>query len=162
METLIKNAVRSQFASAIDMLENAINACPDDVWDDGTRRPCWYNAYHALFWLDLYLFGSVKGFVPPPPFNLDELLPDGPRPDPPVTKDQLLDYLRQCRKKCRTAIAELTEAKMRATHRFGWGEATGLELLLYNMRHVQHHAAQMHLILRQTTDSAPVWVTQSQ
>jgi uncharacterized damage-inducible protein DinB len=33
-----------------------------------------------------------------------------------------------------------------------------LELLLYNMRHVQHHAAQLNLILRQTIDSAPRWV----
>jgi uncharacterized damage-inducible protein DinB len=32
------------------------------------------------------------------------------------------------------------------------------ELLLYNVRHVQHHAAQLSLILRQTTDSAPGWV----
>jgi hypothetical protein len=30
--------------------------------------------------------------------------------------------------------------------------------LLYNMRHVQHHAAQLNLILRQTIDSAPGWV----
>jgi len=26
------------------------------------------------------------------------------------------------------------------------------------MRHVQHHAAQLNLILRQTIDSAPPWV----
>jgi hypothetical protein len=32
------------------------------------------------------------------------------------------------------------------------------ELLLDNMRHVQHHAAQLNLILRQKTDSAPRWV----
>ena len=35
------------------------------------------------------------------------------------------------------------------------------ELLLYNMRHVQHHAAQLHLILRQTIDSAPGWVSKA-
>jgi len=29
---------------------------------------------------------------------------------------------------------------------------------LYNLRHVQHHAAQLNLILRQTIDSAPPWV----
>ena len=33
------------------------------------------------------------------------------------------------------------------------------ELLLYNMRHVQHHAAQLNLLLRQTTNSAPRWVS---
>src|SRR5258706_15426394 len=31
------------------------------------------------------------------------------------------------------------------------------ELVLYNLRHVQHHAAQLNLILRQTVDSAPRW-----
>jgi hypothetical protein len=30
--------------------------------------------------------------------------------------------------------------------------------MLYNLRHVQHHAAQLNLILRQVTDSAPDWV----
>jgi uncharacterized damage-inducible protein DinB len=33
-----------------------------------------------------------------------------------------------------------------------------VELLLYNMRHVQHHTAQINLILRQIIDSAPRWV----
>jgi uncharacterized damage-inducible protein DinB len=35
------------------------------------------------------------------------------------------------------------------------------ELLLYNMRHVQHHAAQLNLILRQKIDSAPNWVSKT-
>ena len=37
-------------------------------------------------------------------------------------------------------------------------ELTFAELLLYNMRHTQHHAAQLNLILRQETDAAPGWV----
>lgn len=32
------------------------------------------------------------------------------------------------------------------------------ELLFYNMRHVQHGAAQLNLILRQKTDSAQSWI----
>lgn len=35
------------------------------------------------------------------------------------------------------------------------------ELLLYNMRHVQHHTGQLNLILRQKTGSAPRWVAQA-
>jgi hypothetical protein len=33
-----------------------------------------------------------------------------------------------------------------------------LELFLYNLRHLQHHTAQLNLLLRQRTDSAPRWV----
>jgi hypothetical protein len=35
------------------------------------------------------------------------------------------------------------------------------ELLLYNMRHVQHGAAKLNLILRQRTGSAPPWVARA-
>ena len=35
------------------------------------------------------------------------------------------------------------------------------ELFLYNLRHVQHHAAQLNLILRQTIDRAPRWVVKT-
>ena len=34
-----------------------------------------------------------------------------------------------------------------------------LEILFYNMRHVQHHAAQLNLLLRQSIDQAPDWVS---
>ena len=29
----------------------------------------WYLAFHATFWLDLHLRGSVEGFAPPQPFH---------------------------------------------------------------------------------------------
>ena len=51
-----KRDVWRQFGAAIDMLDNAITACPDAVWDDRSRQPeFWYLAYHTLFFLDLYL-----------------------------------------------------------------------------------------------------------
>ena len=63
-----------QFGAAIDMLENALVACPDELWSDRSQRPeFWYVVYHTLFFLDLYQSGSVEGFTPPAPFTLDEL-----------------------------------------------------------------------------------------
>ena len=37
-----------------------------------------------------------------------------------------------------------------------------LEILLYNMRHVQHHAAQLNLLLRQETNHAPDYISQAE
>lgn len=151
-----------QFGAAIDMLENATLACPDALWGDRSRRPeYWYSVYDALFWLDLYDSGVVEGFAPPAPFSLDELDPAGLLPERPYTKHELQRYLEHCRNKCRATIEGLTDEKARRRCRFGWGEASYAELLLYNMRHVQHHAAQLNLILRQTIDSAPGWVAQA-
>jgi len=151
-----------QFGAAIDMLENALLACPDRLWGDRSQRPeFWYLVYHTLFFLDLYLSDSIEGFAPPAPFTLDELSPEGRLPERLYTKAELRAYLEHGRGKCRATIAALTQEKARARPGFASVDASVLELLLYNMRHVQHHAAQLNLILRQHTDSAPGWVAQA-
>jgi hypothetical protein len=159
VDATAKEILWRQFGAALDMLENAVRACPEVLWGDRTQRPeFWYTAYHTLFWLDLYLSGADEGFVPPAPFTLDELDPAGLLPERVYAKDELLAYLGHGRAKCRATIASLTEEKARERYRFGWGEMGFPELLIYNLRHVQHHAAQLNLILRQQTDSAPGWV----
>jgi uncharacterized damage-inducible protein DinB len=79
-------------------------------------------------------------------------------PERPYTKDELQIFLKHCRKKCRTTIEALTDEQANKRIKFGSVDLTFGELLLYNMRHVQHGAAQLNLILRQTIDSAPRWV----
>ena len=158
-----KAIIWQQFGAAIDMLENALLACPDELWSDRSRRPeFWYLVYHTLFWLELYSYGSVEGFAPAAPFTLEELDPAGLLPGRVYTKDELRAYLEHGRNRCRATIEDLTDQMARQRCVFGWGEVTFSELLLYNMRHVQHHAAQLNLILRQTTDSAPGWVARTE
>jgi len=154
-----RTLVWHQFGAAIDMLENAVLACPEKLWGDRSEpQEYWYMVYHTLFWLDLYLTGAVEGFAPPLPFTLAELDPAGLLPDRVYAKSELLAYLSHCRAKCRSTIESLSDQRAAQCCRFGWGESSFAELLLYNMRHVQHHAAQLNLILRQKTDSAPGWV----
>jgi hypothetical protein len=162
MDGTWRASVWQQFGAAIDMLENALLACPDELLRDRSQRPeFWYVAYHALFWLDLYLSGSVEGFAPPAPFTLDELDPAGLLPERPYTRDELAAYLDHGRGKCRATIEALTDERAHQRCRFTWGEVSFAELLLYNMRHVQEHAAQLNLILGQKFDSAPDWVAQA-
>ena len=162
MDAAMSAILWRQCGAAIDMLENAMLACPEPLWSDRSRRPeFWYLVYHTLFFLDLYAHGSTDGFAPPAPFTLDEMDPAGVLPERPYTKDELHGYLEHGRKRCRAAIDALTEARAEERCRFAWGEVSFLELLLYNLRHVQHHAAQLNLILRQETDSAPRWVVRA-
>jgi hypothetical protein len=148
-----------QFGAAIDMLENAIRACPENIWSDRSRKPeYWYIVYHTVFFLDFYLSESEEKFAPPAGYSLSELDPSGVLPERVYTKDELLAYLEHGRRKCRTAILSLTEESANEKCRFKSPDVTVAELLLYNLRHVQHHAAQLNLMLRQTIDSAPCWV----
>lgn len=100
--TTMRTIIWKQLGTAIDMLTNALRSCPDELWrerlwDHPTDRPkysqFWYLAYHALFWLDLYLSGAEEGYVPPAPFKLIEQYADGPLPEKHYTKDELLVYL---------------------------------------------------------------------
>lgn len=70
MDTLWRDVVWQQFGATIDTLENAVLACPDEVWGDRLRQPeFWYAVFHTLFFLDLYLSDSLDGFAPPPAFH---------------------------------------------------------------------------------------------
>ena len=164
MNAVFQQALWDQFGASIDMIGNAIAACPDDLWSDPSKRPqwesrsvvgFWYVVYHTLFFLDLQLSGSADGWAPPPPFDLAELDPAGLLPDRPNTKEELRLYLEHCRAKARATILGLTEEQERRQYRWIDIDLTFGELLLYTMRHVQHHAGQLHLLLRQHTGDAP-------
>ena len=149
-----RSAIRQQFHAAIDMLGNAMEACPESVWPGQGPGAFWYLAFHTLFFLDLYLSEEDESrFHPPPPFGLSELEPEFVPPERAYGKDELLGYLEQCRKKLDTVMAGMTEAWIENPCPFPYRDMSNGELLLYNMRHVQHHAAQLNLRLRQTTDS---------
>jgi hypothetical protein len=169
METTLRTALWQQFGAAIDMLENALVACPNTLWqehlwtdaegsEDGTF---WDITYHTLCWLDLYLTGcSVEDFTPPAPFKKRS---DDVIPKQPYTRDELHTYLVHLRKKCQTTIAELSDEKGHQQFTFPWlggMSMSFLELQLYSMRHVQEHAAQLSLFLGQHAipDEALDWV----
>ncbi len=164
MLDVLKENLWKQFGGSIDMLKNAIAFCPDDYWN--ANKKLFYHAYHCLIFLDYYLTIPPTNFSSPLPFTITEPadLPadaiDDLVPNRIYSREELLDYLQSCRNKCHQVIADLTEEKLNER----WIEEEGnrsypfLELLLYNMRHVQHHAAQLNLLLRQGIDDAPKWV----
>jgi len=147
-----------QFGAALDMLENAMRACPAGLWGDREREPqFWYLAYHTLFWLDYYLSDSPDGFAPPLPCGREEFDPAGVLPPRVYAQDELLAYLEHGRRKARQAIASLGAPGVAPRFRSGWMDFSRLELHLYNLRHVQHGAGQLNLLLRKAGHEAPRW-----
>jgi hypothetical protein len=159
MDKDLKKWIWHQFGASIEMLENAIKHCPDSFWD--TDKKFWYNAYHCLFYLDYYLTPDPATFSPPPPFTLSELDPSEVMPGRTYTKAELLSYLQYSRGNCRDSIARMTNETAKSNWKKKDKDYSVLEVWLYNMRHVQHHAAQLNLLLRQEIDDAPRWVSQA-
>lgn len=172
--TIIDNAMLwRQFGAAIDTLGDALRDCPDELWEARLWEDqpdqwvaagfstFWYLGYHTLFWLDLYLTGAEEGFTPPAPFDLVEMEAGEVLPRT-YTRTELLGYLAACRRKCQATLASLSTEQAHRPCRFPWGELPYAELQLYSLRHVQEHAAQLHLFLGQQAGKATRWVPQAQ
>jgi len=73
-------------------------------------------------------------------------------PDWPYTKQELHAYLASMRQKCHTQLLQLSDEQARRPVEYPWSEGQPISLLelhLYNLRHVQEHAAQLSLFLGQ-------------
>ena len=162
MQNKINKYVLAQFGASIDMLENAINFCPDELWNQNKGfSDFWYISYHTLFFIDFYLTDSPEKFTPFKDFGTTELDPKGILPNRVFTKEELKTYIDHCRNKCKKIIESLNENSLNINYEFGTLKLNFFELILYNMRHAQHHTAQLNLILRRQIDSAPKWVRQT-
>jgi hypothetical protein len=165
MDAEWRESLWQQFGAAIEMLAQPLRACPEELWRarlwDDEYAEFWNIAYHALFWLDYYLSDPFQEFAPPPPITLDELDPAGRLPERRFSKQEVLAYLEHGREKCRATIAALTDERGRERRAYPWGELSFVELLLYTMRHVQEHAAQLSLVLGQRLGLTPDWVSQA-
>ncbi len=149
-----------QFAVTIDSFGAALRNCPDELWEKrlwadepdqwvaAGFSAYWYLCYHTLFWLDLYLTGAEEGFMPPEPFDLVEMEANEVLPRT-YSREELLGYLQTCRQRCQDTVTTLSTEQAYRVCRFPWGEVPFAELMLYTMRHVQEHAAQLHFFLGQ-------------
>jgi hypothetical protein len=166
MNNFWNTIIWQQFGAAIDMLDNALRACPDELWrqrvwndsEDVQYGEFWFVAYHTLRWLDCYISGAPKDFAPPPPFLIGRL------PDKPYTKDEVLAYLEHCRQKSQATFEAMTDVKANQICKFPWEggrEISFAELQLYNMRHIQEHASQLSLHLGHKVAFAPDWVSKA-
>jgi hypothetical protein len=177
MINTFKIVLRKNFAASIDMLKNAIVLCPEDHWKHNKRF--YYIAYHTTVFLDYYLtippknFSASLSYTLQEPENIPSDAVDDVVPDKIYTKEELITYVEYVREKCTQIISQLTEEKLNAR----WIDESGdmdlslagsgtleysiLEIFFYNLRHVQHHAAQLNLLLRQAIDKAPDFISQS-
>ncbi len=158
MESEIKNSLWLQFGAAIDMLENAIKACPLELWEG--KSMFWYKAYHAIFYLDYYL-SEPDSFHPPMPFTLSEFDDTGKMPERVYSKEELIAYIDFSRVKCFNRIKKFDPENIQDRFKNSYRDYSVFEILIYNLRHVQHHAAQLNLLLRQGNYSVPEWVSRT-
>jgi hypothetical protein len=162
----------AELETAIDRVESALRACPDDrlaapcwrvlqsdAWMPKGRTDeelqefsaFWATAAHAIFFLDFYLDDGSGPFDPAFP-HFDAGLDDKMQallPNPPLGRDELLTALEAGRLKARRVLPAVTDDQLalRMPSWHPWAGTTFADLLNVNLQHMQEHGAHMEAVL---------------
>jgi len=158
-----KEIIRSQYQATLEMLNQAITQCPEDLWADTKfKNQFWQIAYHALFYTHLYLQPSENEFIPWEKHNenyhsFEAISSTSPDESEVVAykQDEVLEYLSLCRQEVDTQVATLN---LEAESGFPWIPFNKQELQFYNIRHLQHHTGELCERLGTLADIDIKWV----
>jgi hypothetical protein len=166
LETL-KQLLGNQYEAALGTLNLCVVRCPEQSWNECVAK--WkfcQAAFHAVFFADLYLqpTDDVEAFKRQvfhvehkADFRDYEELQDRPQVLL-YEKAFVLDYLQHVRRKAQETSARESADVLAGGSGFHWRKCSRAELHVYNIRHVQHHAAQLSLRLRLDSALDIPWV----
>jgi hypothetical protein len=145
----VKPVIASQYRASLLMLRRAVAECPETAWDDPAQKNrFWHVAFHVLFYTHLYLQETEGAFAPWAKHRGETQflgpLPWPPHRDPkigaPYSPGEILEYLDLVEDEIGRRVPAMD---LDAPSGFDWLPFGKLELQLYNIRHVQHHAGQL-------------------
>ena len=157
--------ITSQYLAAFQTLEHCIDACPEEQWTGKVANHSFSrSAFHALFFADLYLGDSIQE-MKVQPFHQENSQYFGDYEELQATtptntyeKGFVGNYLNFCQSKTTSVLGRETEATLKKQSDIPWQEISRGELHIYNIRHIQHHAAQLIMRLRLDTPIDIGWV----
>ena len=164
----LRELLAHQYEASLSALNFAIARCPDKCWNEPVAK--WkfcQAAFHVVFFADLYLqpTDDVSAFkrqafhvAHKDVFRDYEELEDRAQVllyDKPF----VMDYLQHARRVAQQTTAREDAEALAGPSGFSWRKCTRAELHVYNIRHIQHHGAQLSLVLRQCSDVDVPWVS---
>lgn len=165
---LLPELLAHQYEAALCTLHLAIVRCPDADWPKPVANLKFCQAaFHAVFFTDVYLQPSEDiDALKAQAFHRDhaadfrdyEELEDRPQVLM-YAKPFVLDYLQHARRKARQTIERESAGALAGPSGFRRRTFSRAELHVYNIRHIQHHAAQLSLRLRLNCGIDIPWVS---
>lgn len=158
----MKKELLNQYHAGLQMLNVTIERCPDELWiDDTYSNVYWRIVYHTLYYTALYGGGGLKNFNRfehhrPDLHMLGECNHEGEKIETgkPYTRLEMLGYSQLVSESLDIAIA----VGIDQPHDMDWMPLQGLELHLYNLRHLQHHTGQLVERLHSKNISGIAWL----
>lgn len=150
-DQVVMEILASQYKASLKMLRQTIKKTPEELWDsDEYPNPNWQMTYHALWATKFYLTANPEGYQAwPNAIEGAESLggaQDWENPEEGVvvershTKEELISFIEDLEKKMTQLISS---TQLHGPSGFEWYPYSRLELHINNIRHLQHHTAQL-------------------
>ena len=162
----INESLVSQFNASLKTLENCINSCTVEKWDQSHGDyPFSQVVFHALFYCDFYLSENEEAFKNQEFHeNHKETFSDYEEleyrlPIHLYSKNFVKEYLEYCKEKINKVVKDVREIDLLNVREDSIKKMSKLELYIYTIRHIQHHAAQLGLRLQFLLKKEMEWVS---
>ncbi len=160
----IRALILNQLTASLDTLQYCIETCPDNEWQEAHKdAPFSQVVFHALFYADYYLGRDSIPFKEQP-FHTShkDIFKDYEEmedkiPEHRYEKSFCMDYLAHCISKLKATAEAETAASLAGDSGIDFRKISRAELYAYNMRHIQHHAAQLGLRIQMVTGKEMPW-----
>jgi len=165
MGSPLNEIILHQFEAAMSTLHQCIQNCPENEWNkEHPDSPFSQVLFHTLIFTDVYL-GRSEEAIKIQEFHLQnkeifrdyEELEDR-KPVNLYSKEEIERYFKFLIKKGFEEINKETEKTFYGESGFSFRKFPRLELYVYLIRHIQHHAAQLGLRVQLSTGKELKWV----
>jgi len=162
----LASALLGQFEAAMRTLQQAITDCPEEAWSSPhPDAPFSQVVFHALLFTDIYL-GWDEEAVKAQDFHVrhrqifleyEELADQVALMT--YGRDFIQAYFAFVLAKGRVSIPAESDETLRGDSGFAYRKFSRLELHIYSIRHVQHHAAQLGLRTQLLAGKTLAWAS---
>lgn len=148
--------LRRQFDPTVEMLKNLIEVCPDHFWKDAKHK-YWKHIFHATTSMKFWFRQQKDEEFKIPDFgkditeDLDKECSEYP------TKEEMTQYVEDILSVARKFFDELTDGRLLEPCVL-YEEITKTDVILMQIRHVQHHIGYCNSILNSNHLETAKWL----
>ena len=162
----IKKSYSRQIGAAFKMLEHVIDNANDSTWTARINNmPFWQICYHVLWFTDFYFHADQASFQPQS-FDMEGIHNYWIKPDSqmienqkhPISKSTMRAYCTYAEQKANQFIQNINDTYFTDPSPFEWHGFPKIDLIDYNLRHLQHHVGQLDVLLRREQNIGNPWI----
>jgi hypothetical protein len=162
----IKKSYSRQVGAAFEMLEHVIDNANDTTWTARiSNMPFWQICYHVLWFTDFYFHANEATFRPQG-FDMEGIHNYWIKPDSqmienqkqPISKSSMRTYCKYVKQKANQFIQSINVTYFTTPSPFEWHGFPKIDLVDYNLRHLQHHVGQLDIVIRREQDIGNPWI----